>query len=605
MFVSEISFSQNQNRVIDSLIQVLTTAKEDTVKVNLLNKLCNIEYEIANYDNSLSYAKGALSLAEKLGFSRGMNNAYNALGVVYTMQSNYPEALKNLFSSLRIAEETGDKQGVSIAYGNIGNVDNQMSNYSEALSHFSASLSIAQEIGDKEIMLVSYNNIGIIHEKQGNYDEALKNYLTSLSIAKEQNDRRNMANAYLNIGVVYIHQVNYPKAQKNYLTALKIYEELEDKSGASISYLNLGELSMMNKEYNESMIYLSKALMLSKETGSRDLIRDSYLGLSQLDSARDNYKVAYQYYKLYAEMKDSILNEESNKQISKLKIQYETEKKEKENLTLTKNNEIKTIRIERQRTIILYLAGAFILMIAFVLIYFRLYKLRSKSIFRQQVLETEMKALRSQMNPHFTFNVLNSIQYFVSENDMESAELYLEKFSSLIRLILDQSRTAYVALEQEVNMLKLYLELEEMRFEKKFTYSIVVDNNIDPRKVLIPGILIQPIVENAIKHGIEHKDGNAVIDILFSMNNSILLCSVTDNGIGRAAAEKFKIPDVHKSMATTITQERIDTLSSIYNIKLTYKTEDLYSGDGKPAGTSVKIEIPIGIQNEELVTLIG
>jgi sensor histidine kinase YesM len=204
-----------------------------------------------------------------------------------------------------------------------------------------------------------------------------------------------------------------------------------------------------------------------------------------------------------------------------------------------------------------------------------------------------MKALRSQMNPHFTFNVLNSIQYFISENDMESAELYIEKFASLIRMILDQSRTAYITLEQEISILKLYLELEEMRFEKKFNYTMDIDSKIETGKLLIPGMLIQPIVENAIKHGIRYKEGDAMIKISFSTENSKLVCRVADNGIGQAEAEKLKAGKSHKSVATAIIRERMEALSSIYNIKLAYNTEDIYNEDGKPDGIRVTIEIPI------------
>jgi LytS/YehU family sensor histidine kinase len=231
-----------------------------------------------------------------------------------------------------------------------------------------------------------------------------------------------------------------------------------------------------------------------------------------------------------------------------------------------------------------------LLISAFIAFWF--YNQKRKAAFRHQVLETEIKALRSQMNPHFTFNVLNSIQYYVSENDLDAAELYLEKFSSLIRMILDQSRSTYISLEQEITMLRLYLELEEMRFEKKFNYAITVDPALKIHDILLPGMLIQPIVENAIKHGIRHKEGEAFINVEFTLKNAALLCHVTDNGVGRAEAAKLKSATGHKSAATSITKERMEALGSLYHIRLTYKTEDLYDREGVATGTRVSVEMP-------------
>jgi LytS/YehU family sensor histidine kinase len=287
--------------------------------------------------------------------------------------------------------------------------------------------------------------------------------------------------------------------------------------------------------------------------------------------------------------KESILNEETNKQISQLRIQYETEKKDKE-------IEIREIKIGSQRLLIIYIIIGFLFLIVVSLIFLQNYYQKKRNLIRHQLLETEMKALRSQMNPHFTFNVLNSIQYYIGGNDMKSAQLYLHKFSSLIRMILDQSRNTYITLGEEISTLRLYMELEQMLFENKFEYQIEISPDLNVDEILIPGMLIQPIVENSIKHGLEHKKGQAVVQVKIISENSILRCTVKDNGIGRINSEKLKEDATHKSTSTDIIKERIKALGSIFNIQLSYFIEDLFAENGEPKGTCVTIEMPIGFK---------
>ena len=207
--------------------------------------------------------------------------------------------------------------------------------------------------------------------------------------------------------------------------------------------------------------------------------------------------------------------------------------------------------------------------------------------------ELNLNALRSQMNPHFTFNVLNSIQYYIAKQDAESAQIYITKFSRLIRMILDQSRTEFISLTEEIRILKLYIELEELRFEKKFSHSINVGTGLETSSIYIPGMLIQPFVENSIKHGIRFKKGEANVVIEFRTADSVLICTITDNGIGREEAARLKPENGEfKSIGTEIVKDRIEALSILFKGKLKNYTHDLLDEQGNPAGTRVTIEVP-------------
>ncbi len=219
-----------------------------------------------------------------------------------------------------------------------------------------------------------------------------------------------------------------------------------------------------------------------------------------------------------------------------------------------------------------------------------------KASFQQQIAETEMKALRAQMNPHFIFNSLNSIQKYILKNEHFEASQYLTKFSRLIRLILDHSNQNTVQLSSELEMLKLYVEMESLRFDNKFDYVITTADDLQPDMVEIPSMLIQPYVENAIWHGLLHKESKGKLTLSFNKDaGNKLVVIVEDNGIGREKAAELKSKQVlkKKSYGMQITEDRIAIINRIQNIHATAEVIDLKDGDGIATGTKVMLHIPL------------
>jgi len=219
-----------------------------------------------------------------------------------------------------------------------------------------------------------------------------------------------------------------------------------------------------------------------------------------------------------------------------------------------------------------------------------------ETAFEHKIAETEMIALRAQMNPHFIFNCLNSIKLYTLENDSQTASEYLTKFSQLIRLVLENSRSEKVTLQKELETLKLYIELEAMRFKDKVQYKINVVPHIDQQYIEIPPLLLQPYVENAIWHGLMHKPegGNITIDIA-QPDEYLLHIEISDDGIGRemAGQHKSKSATRQKSFGLKMTSERLDAINHIYQTKTEVKIVDLADTEGNAAGTKVIIEIPL------------
>lgn len=222
--------------------------------------------------------------------------------------------------------------------------------------------------------------------------------------------------------------------------------------------------------------------------------------------------------------------------------------------------------------------------------------------FNKRLLQIEMRALRAQMNPHFIFNVLNSIKLYMVQNDAKTAANYLTKFSKLIRLILNNSQSQMIMLEDELKALKLYIEIENFRFNNKFDYKIEIANNIDEEFVELPPLILQPYVENAIWHGLLHKKDERgllqiKIELLEKDTEEMLLFTIEDNGIGREKAAEMKSNTArkaqHKSVGMDLTRDRIEMTNQFYGINATVKIVDLEKENGDAAGTKVVLTLPV------------
>lgn len=236
-----------------------------------------------------------------------------------------------------------------------------------------------------------------------------------------------------------------------------------------------------------------------------------------------------------------------------------------------------------------------------IVFYFKIKQVKKKQLEiweqNKRIAELEMKALKAQMNPHFIFNCLNSINRYIIKNEPEIASDYLAKFSKLIRFMLDQSSLAEIPLSREIETLKLYMEMESLRFDKKFEFRINIDNNIQTDSLLIPPMLIQPYVENAIWHGLMHKKEKGILLIDIANEGDILSIFITDNGIGRkkAAEYKSKSGNSKKSYGMTLNQERLKIFQSTYNKIAHADIIDLFDETSQASGTRVILKIQYNI----------
>lgn len=634
-FIPRASAQQNK----DSLQTVIKKEAQDTNTVNALNALARQAIN-EDLDEAKTLAQRALALAKKLPAERsalkGIANAYHVLGIIafyqddfsgalqnyseslairkaigdrkgisasqnnmaiiYSDMGNYPEALKSHYASLKIEEENGDKQAAGLSYNNIGVVNEALEEYEEAIRNYEKAIALGKEANDKQGMGNAYNNIGIVRKKQGRYEEALKNYLLALELRKEVGYPKGIFESYNNIGIIYYTLGNYEEALKNHALSLAISTKANYELGMANSRLNTGIVYLKQKQFEKAEPLLKNALTYYQNIHYKQNMVEAYEALTALYNDQGDYKQAMHYLRLYVAQKDSLVNDNSKKELLQSAMNYEYEKKEAvAKVEQEKKEAIQNEELEKRSTQIkLYLALCVLIVIVFVGIFLQMRNKRNTEKLRMEnsLIELEQKALRLQMNPHFIFNALNSIQEFITENNQSSARKYLSKFARLMRLIMENSAQKTVSLQNEIDVLNDYLELTRLRFPEKFSFRIDVDEQIDAEACEIPPMLLQPFVENAVLHGLAAKESDGKIGIHFRKKQEVIECVIEDNGIGRKLAMEKKRHS-HQSTGMLVTEERLRAFGEQNAVKTSLQIVDLFDNFGNACGTRVILGIPM------------
>lgn len=388
---------------------------------------------IENFNMALFFDRKCLALMKELGDKRGESNCYLNIGLSYSQMGNYKEAVKYMNSGIKMKTEIHDKKGTSNGYNNLANVFQVQGNNTEALKYQLKALKIREEIHFKVGLNASYNNIGNILAEMGKEEEALNYYLKGVKISEEINDKRGSGELYQNLGKIYTHKLQFQIAKAYYLKALKILKEANDKSGIAESYNYIGTIYLKEKNLDTSLSYFLRAFdifqKVENKTGIADIcgnigklyteknnlqeaihyytimlqtakklnykngIKEAYIGFSDIYTRQKNFEKALVFTVLLNEIKDSLLNKENFKQVAELNTRYETEKKEKEILLLTKDNELNEKIIKQQQLVRWGLISGLILLSISIFSIYRRYRFKQMSnvILEKQKREIQKK----------------------------------------------------------------------------------------------------------------------------------------------------------------------------------------------------------------------
>lgn len=611
---STLSQKPSDYRTINKIFRGST---RDTIKMNyLLKKSLKLDYLEgvsftynklgAQYRNISNYQKAIECHTKALEFARLSSNvelevrSLNMLGVVYRRMDAIRSALDYHKEALDIAEAQDNltlelKYNIAVSHNSMGNIYLALKQYNLALDQFNKSLKIELELDNKLGLAINNQNIGYAKEKLGSLNEALRFYEKSLKYNNEINSEIGRVICYNSIGNIYIQKEHYKKANAFLKDALYKALNINDQYYISTSYLNLGLLQLKEQKFENAETNLNKALEISKSFNLKSTEIEASLYLSELYNNINQPEKAFAFYKKYNELDETLTNERNLQYVNDLIIKYESEKKNNQIKALANENEIVKLKLaQNDRTLILSLLGGFLAFIILIILY-RQRQLKND----KQIIKLEQEMLRNQMNPHFIFNSLNSIKLYIINNEKENAVYYLNKFSKLIRKILVASTEKEISLEDELETMSLYVNIENIRFSNAINYSVSIDNSINPALIKVPSLILQPFLENAIWHGLSSKSENKKIHLeVKDKNPNYVTVIITDNGIGRKASQKIKNTKKLKrqSLGLEITNARLENFSKNYTYDYNLKIVDLYQ-EGEASGTQVILNIPTRINS--------
>ncbi len=538
---------------------------------------------LSDYSSALKSYQTAFALQVELGNSVLQAAILSNIGVVYMNMSDYETALEYYLRSLKLYENASDSNNIANTYSNIGILFKNTGNFKKAIEYQQNAVKIYTRTEDDINLAKCFNNLGNIYESINEAENALKSYQNALSINQRANYRFGTASNMANIGILLSNRLELENALDYLTKAYKVFDELGDKINTAFMLHEIGTiyskapLSLLRKfkiqDSSTKAIRLKQnALEILRNTGNVALQAEITESLSTLFYRKKDYQQAYEFAMQYSSLKDSVFNIDKQTDIIKMETQFRFDKKEALIMAESdKQQAISSAQIEKEQMIRNYsIAGSMLILLAGTGIFVS-YKKRRDAMFEKkeaefnaEVTSTEMKALRAQMNPHFIFNSLNSISDYINKNDTKSADTYLVKFATLIRQILENSESKEITLSKDLKALENYIQLEAMRLQNKFSYTIYVDSEIDTENTMIPPLILQPFVENSIWHGIANKEKTeGRINISIVREGNMIKCRVDDNGPGLGNFSQTTSAHEKSSMGMKITQARIDILNKI------------------------------------------
>lgn len=538
-------------KYLDLLISKTKSITNQLELAKTYSEIGSLMFNIDRYEPGMQYQNNAIELLEENNLQNNYAIPYFILARVYELSEDKEKEKYYRDKFLQYADTSKDFQYLAAAHFRLGDEYRHLEKHKDAEESYLKMLKYSTKLEDSGYICTSLSRLAFNAFKAEEYEKSLKYYKKTLKLAIPLHNSKLESNAYGNMGNIFRERKVFDSAKYYYDKSIDISK--------SIDYI-----------YNLEWIYKD---------------------YSELYADMGNYEKAYKYMQTHSQYADSLETQEYRLQLAREKTRIEELKRQQE-------MEVLSMKFRTNRFLLwAVIIGLVAIIIIFILVY-RNYKTKSRqkiADMNNQISTLTQKNLRQQMNPHFVFNTLNSIQYYVFQNDKIAANDYMSMFAKLMRKILENSQHTYIPIKEEMDALELYLKLESIRFKEKFSWKINIDEEIDTLTYKIPTMLIQPYVENSITHGLRYKDGKGRITVDLKLNSHNIICSIEDDGIGREKAMNIKKikGEKHTSLGTTITESRLQLVNAVYGNKMQVLYTDLKGNKGEPTGTRVRINIPI------------
>ena len=504
-----------------------------------------IYFQRNNLKNAEMHLLISLDHARNIGDPLYICSRYDNLAAIYAADHQLKAAIDHLEASLLLKEKSGNEKGLPATLLNLMNLHIETGDTDAAEKTLKESIYFIKKYGYEQLYSHYYYGMGMLHTMKKEHKDAVDAYSKTIRYALRTHDYTTAAKAYSNQGERYLDLHEWADAKRKFTRALKIAQEHKLRGVDLMASVQLGIIALEQGDLKRSRKLYEYVNANTVATDFDFLFKDLEELRSRLYEAEGNYKPALDAYKKYLSFYKKQYDNEMNRSVKNIQAKYEAEKKDR--------------ALEKSKLL--------------------------------QV-QSELKALRAQMDPHFIFNALSSMRKELLGGNPEGADAYLVRFSKLLRLILDTSRTPEIRLSDNIELLHLYIQIERTRQGDKFDYSIVT-KGIDPDSTFIPGLILQPLAENAIVHGLYHKkNGKGKLRISFSKAGNALVIKMRDNGVGRKAS-KAKAKAGHISHAMSIIRETLELTWQGRNVKNYFTIKDMVTKDNINIGTEVTVLLPL------------
>jgi tetratricopeptide (TPR) repeat protein len=535
-----------------------------------------------------NYTKAYQLLAVRYASSTEYSRTLRGLGNTYLKLANYDQALNYYNQTLALRLSATEKAERQL---DISEVHFQKGDYAQALAQVEE-IKINQKVGDDVLLGKIQNQKAKIYARTNNVDQANTLYkssqqnIRSAGNAAPAKEEEALKNTKEEISEVLREQKRYDEDISLRNQSIDFNLESKNLGEASKDKIELSKSLAAKGETNEAIQQLKEAAILADSVSNPKEQAAAYLNLATLYEKNGRTGDALKTYQKYSEA------------VSRTEQQTEINQQQKAEL-IRKQKEIETLSNEvvsgqraeqtllQQQQLVIY--GLLALIVIILITSYFIYKNAQASKRANQLLA--LKSLRGQMNPHFIFNALNSVNQFISQNDERSANKYLSEFSKLMRLVLENSQEDFIQLQKEEEIISLYVKLEHYRFRDKFDYTITIDEELNKETIQLPPMLIQPYIENAVWHGLRYKEDKGKLALSFERHNGSMKVIIADDGIGRKKSAQLKTDNQKKHNSTGLKniEERLQILNTVYKTNYTVTIEDLAAD----SGTRVIISIPV------------
>jgi two-component system, LytTR family, sensor kinase len=563
--------------------------------------LGDINKNLGQFDLAVNYYNKAKNqyLANNDEFN--LNNTYLALGDVNYLSKNYTNSIKYYLQAQKYINKNGSITQKVEVKNKLASVYRVSGQATKAIDVYNDVLELEQKQSNRAGYAATQNTIGETYQQVNQKQKALAAYKKSESIAKETGDKDVLVNSLKKQGEVHRSNMDYNEELKVRKEIVQISEKTQDKNVLAEENLEIGNIFVKKDQPVKAVPYIQKSIKLANETGNLAQKGKALQSLSSAYSNNAEYNKALDVYKQYVVTQDSLQSRKDrdikhsyemlaslNKQIQRLDLIEKELKISEQTIDLLQQEQIvNTKSLKAQKILnISMIVALLVVTLASILIF------RSNLEKRRANQMLALRSLRSQMNPHFIYNSLNSVNNYISKSDEKSANKFLSDFSRLMRAVMDNSKHDFVPLASELQILDVYLKLEHSRFSDNFDFLFTVDPELETEQFMIPPMLIQPFIENAIWHGLRYRNDKGLLTVNLSREKNSVKVTIEDNGIGRRKSEELKTKNQkeHTSTGLKNIDTRIAIINQLYNAKIGLQIIDIEQHN--TTGTRIILTIP-------------